>query len=59
MADKDKNPPEGSFAAGMKTIDEAEKIPDDAVEIAADDAGASALAQKVDIVRDEGNSSQG
>lgn len=55
MADRNRQTPADDFAAGMKTIDEAEKVPDDAVRIAADDAGASALAQKVEIVRDEDN----
>lgn len=41
------------FAADLKKLDEAAKLPDDAVEIAADDQGASALAQKVDKLDDD------
>jgi hypothetical protein len=36
------------LAANLQKLDEAAKLPDDSVEIAADDQGASALAQKVD-----------
>lgn len=35
------------FAASLKKLEEAAKLPDDAADIAADDQGASALAQKL------------
>ncbi len=45
----DKKPDE--LEAAMKAMNEAAKLPDDEVEIAADDQGASALAQKFDAVQ--------
>jgi hypothetical protein len=39
------------FEATMKAMNEAAKLPDDEVEIAADDQGASALAQKLEATR--------
>lgn len=51
MAD-DKTPPAtgmgDDFAEGMKKIAAAQQVDDDQVEIAADDQGASALAQKME-----------
>ena len=44
------------LAANLKTVEEAGNLPDDAVEIAADDQGATALAQKIDqIDHDDGS----
>lgn len=40
------------LAAQLKKLDAASRLPDDDVEIAADDQGASALAQKVDRLDD-------
>lgn len=43
---------DGDFAVNLRTIEEAAKLPDDATEIAADDQGATAMAQKIEKVRD-------
>ena len=48
MTDIPKDPEQQEeFAAGLHRIDEAGKLDDDKAEIAADDAGASALASKM------------
>lgn len=50
--------PGGDFAQGLKKIGAAQRGDDDQVEIAADDQGASAMAQKIDKLDDEGGSPQ-
>lgn len=46
-----KHPKDEDFAANLKMIEEAAKLPDDEAEIAADDEGITALAQKIDKLR--------
>ena len=50
MPDK-KRPTDGDLAANLKTIGDAAKLPDDAADIAADDQGATAMAQKIAKLR--------
>lgn len=45
MPDEDRQDDE--FAVNLKKLEQAAKLPDDAADIAADDQGASALAQKL------------
>jgi len=56
MAD-DKTPTTApdELAEGMKKLGAAQRIDDDEVEIAADDQGASALAQKLDKLDEDGS----
>ena len=61
MADDRKPPvtaPDDDFAEGLKKIGAAQKIDDDQVDIAADDQGASALAQKLDKLGGDDGSPQ-
>jgi hypothetical protein len=61
MAD-DKTPPattvDDDFAEGLKKIAAAQQIEDDEADIAADDEGASAMAQKLGKLGDDRGSSQ-
>lgn len=57
MAD-DKMPaaaPSDDFAEGLKKLGAAQQVDDDAVDIAADDQGASALAQKLGKLSEGGS----
>ncbi len=49
----DTKPASPDLAAGLATVEDAAKLPDDAVDIAADDQGASALAQKIERMRND------
>ena len=51
-----KRPSGDDLAANLKAIEEAAKLPDDEADIAADDQGATALAQKIDKMHSEEDS---
>lgn len=56
MPDTKRPKDDDDFAANLKMVAEAAKLPDDEAEIAADDEGVSALAQKIEKLRSEEDS---
>jgi hypothetical protein len=55
MDDNQRPTDDDEFAEGLKKIGAAQAVDDDAAEIAADDQGASAMAQKIDKLGEDGS----